>query len=526
MQCCSKKSGVIWSFASGIVLIIIGLIVTILIPSVVEHIAVEQAYIGTVIKNGTKVPSSVTERWAQPLYDMRQHVWIYNVTNPDDIMKGGKPKVNEVGPFVFSEKQKKNFTFSEDESRVSYRNNHLYMYNASLSCEKCKLDLLVTVPNPVFQKLVDFAATQTTVIRFLLESILSTAKETAFITVPVREALFDGFRDPLLSKICNNTLLKIFCKNGLIPEKIGFLANQNNTDDGLYEVSTGLKDRMSIGKVFSFNNLTAIPNVWDDPSAGFVNGTDGQLFPPLIQKGDSLHVFAGPMCRMIALDYKDVSEFHDVPAYRFEMPNRLFDTTDPSNKIFCNKNDTPRFFDGSIQPDGCLPPGFIDIGRCLPSAPRIYLSQGHFLGAPTEVWSSVEGIELPNSQHDKTVVDVEKTSGVPIRAKRIMQINMGMRKGNLNVLKNTTNMIMPVLWMNETAWLDEGTRAQLLQLNYALQGSSVIGNIFVCAGGVILVALAAAILIYKVTKEQSLDRHPILQEEEEVAVESAANEED
>ena len=39
--------------------------------------------------------------------------------------------------------------------------------------------------------------------------------------------------------------------------------------------------------------MSVMPNgSWDSPYARMMNGTDGQLFPPMIQKGETLTIFA------------------------------------------------------------------------------------------------------------------------------------------------------------------------------------------------------------------------------------------
>ncbi|PIO72511.1 CD36 family protein, partial [Teladorsagia circumcincta] len=203
------------------------------------------------------------------------------------------------------------------------------------------------------EKLVDFVQQGGYPAKFAIEALLVYLKrESPFIDVSVREALYDGYQDPLLGK-------------------------QNNTDDGLYEVSTGLNDVFNIGKVFTFNNMSVMPEtVWDSADAREIRGTDGQLFSPLLEEGKELEIFAA----------------------------------------------------------GCLPKGLLDIGRCLPGTPRIYISNPHFFGAAPEVISSIQGMKKPNEEDDQTYVDIEPISGVPIFARRVTQINVGMLKGNLKHL--------------------------------------------------------------------------------------------
>lgn len=39
--------------------------------------------------------------WEVPPFAITFKVHIFNVTNPDEVMKGRKPRVQEVGPYMF-----------------------------------------------------------------------------------------------------------------------------------------------------------------------------------------------------------------------------------------------------------------------------------------------------------------------------------------------------------------------------------------------------------------------------------------
>lgn len=76
----------------------------------------------------------------------------------------------------------------------------------------------VTVPNVLLQKIIDYATG--TFARFIIEEAAKLANETVFITVSVKDLLFDGYKDPLVSSICDGRL-SFLCKPLNIPDKIG-----------------------------------------------------------------------------------------------------------------------------------------------------------------------------------------------------------------------------------------------------------------------------------------------------------------
>ena len=52
---------------------------------------------------------------------------IFNIENPDDIRRGGKPRVKEMGPFVYREyREKKNLRKIEYENAIEYGLNVRY----------------------------------------------------------------------------------------------------------------------------------------------------------------------------------------------------------------------------------------------------------------------------------------------------------------------------------------------------------------------------------------------------------------
>ncbi|KAK6052262.1 hypothetical protein COOONC_10233 [Cooperia oncophora] len=260
-------------------------------------------------------------------------------------------------------------------------------------------------------------------------------------------------------------------------------------------------------------------SVWDSADAREIRGTDGQLFPPMLEEGRELDIFAGPMCRSITMDFLRRSDFQDVTAFRYGLPSKMFDPKIPRNRGFCNRNGTPTFFNASIQIPGCLPKGLLDIGRCLPGTPRIYISNPHFFGADPAVLSSIQGMRKPSEEKDQTYVDIEPLSGVPIHAQRVTQINVGMVKGNLNVLADMYNITFPVLWMNESVYFDKDTRDQLSQLTSVKHLVNILGITFLTVGLLMWFAVIAVVVIRVLVKPRDDDERAILQDdvvEEEV----------
>ncbi|KJH49061.1 CD36 family protein [Dictyocaulus viviparus] len=527
----------------GSIAVVVGIITLTVIDGIVNGKVLSSDYIGYEDFNGSKRLNSMTLKWIRPQYSMQQQIWLFDLVNEAEVIRGAKPKVQQIGPYTFMEHQWKSpYWFNKNFTSISYRNNHVYFYNSSLSCAECSLSRRIVIPNVVFQKLVDFAM-QGTKQKMLVTLALTVLKaESPFINVTVEEALFKGYHDPLIDLICKSVVFKNLCNVVKIPEAIGFFYGQNETDDGLYEVSTGFTDAFRIGKVLTYNNMTIMPDSkWDSTDAGEIRGTDGQLFPPFLKENQDLEIFAGSICRQmisvvtfvsmteylplflrtVTMQFMRKSEFRNVAAFRYGFPSNIYDPSVAENRGFCNRNNTPTFFNSSIQIPGCLPKGFLDIGRCLNGKPRIYLSNAHFLYTDPQVQFSVDGMGMPNEKNDDTFVEIEPLTGVPINSRRITQLNVGMFKGNLKITSNMRNIIMPVLWMNESIWFDNDTQAQLEHLISAKRIVLVIGVSVLSMGLLILFAVISVLVVIKVMKHRSNDEQQLLEDSMVEGVEDA-----
>uniref|UniRef100_A0A915PWY3 Malectin-like domain-containing protein n=1 Tax=Setaria digitata TaxID=48799 RepID=A0A915PWY3_9BILA len=169
-----------------------------------------------------------------------------------------------------------------------------------------------------------------------------------------------------------------------------------------------------------------------------------------------------------------------IPSYRFVIPPSVFNPFLPENKGFCS-SETPRYFGSDIQPEGCLPAGMFDIGRTKSKFLHIYQSGVHFYNSPPQVYQNFTGFPHPNDS-DQTYIDLEPNTGVIVNAFGASQINVGMISGNLHMLRNFPNMIIPVLWMNEMAQVDEDTKKDLESVVFVPRVARILGMSLVGSG--------------------------------------------
>ncbi|CAD5222398.1 unnamed protein product [Bursaphelenchus xylophilus] len=462
--------------------------------------------------------SDTTKSWKDPKYDMAMSVYTFSVLNAAEVESNNtRPRVVEKGPYVFDEVQHKRIQFAANDTRVFYRNYKYYFFNQNKSCDDCLLTDVVTVPNIVLQTIID-KIPNNVIIKGLVDIVLRAQKEKIFITATVGGLLFEGYEDPLISKICNsNPMVRAFCRAQKIPLKVGLFYGKNGTEDGLYEIGSGTGDISELSKVFTFNRKNHT-DAYYGPKAQQIKGTDGQMFPPGINSRDSyfLDLFVGPLCRSIELERTGSRNYEGVWVYTYGPSRNMHDIDLQRGLGFCNPN-SPRYFNNTyIQEKGCAPMGIMDVSSCMPGNPRIYISQPHFYGSHPAVHDAIDGL-APISDNDKTEIGIEPATSAVVYADQRTQLNLGVINGGLPSLSTVSPRIIPLIWLRDSASFDEGTKAQLS----GLAGTKK--DIFIASIGTFLffcLSIVAFGVIFAVrSRQQESDTVPLLADEQALAEE-------
>lgn len=392
-------------------------------------------------------------RYTESRVPLHVRMYLFNVTNPEEVLKGAKPRLQQIGPFTLSERRRRNITaISSDNSTLDYRLIRAYFFNAT---ESPPLDSILTLPNaPAFsaafnaeEKKVDEdgAADPVAIMKDYLKN------ETMYITKTADEWLFKGIKLNWLEASIQDG---IPIEDAPPDNTFGFYYKKNDTwdekADGTMTIATGADGNFTnIGQVVRWNKKNAV-SFWRGNPCNIIKGTDGQFFHPFIQKDEKLDIFAPDLCRTLSIEYIKTTSIRSIELYRFGISANFFRPIDydQDTKCYCVKKthaDKQKF---------CKLSGVIDVSSCRKKP--IVLSTPHFFNGDPILRDAVEGMSPSAANHD-TFIDIEPMTGAVLRVRRRLQVNVEMKPNEAleasQVLKE--RIIHPFIWIDQSVTIPD-----------------------------------------------------------------------
>ncbi|NXE53472.1 SCRB1 protein, partial [Casuarius casuarius] len=415
-------------------------------------------------------PSSIAfSMWKDIPVPFYLSVHFFEVMNPQEVLQGAKPVVNERGPYVYREfRYKTNITFHDNDtvSFLEYR-NLFFRPELSAGTE----DDYIVIPNILLMGAAVMVENLPNFVKLLLSGALAGLKQEAFMNRTVGEIMW-GYEDPLIDTL--NMLVP-----GLIPfqGKFGLFVEFNNSDSGLFTVYTGMKDISRIHMVDSWNGLRKV-NYWKTDECNMINGTSGEMWPPFMSP-TSLEFYSPDACRSMKLVYEQSGEFEGVPTYRFVAPKTLFanGTDYPPNEGFCP----------------CLQSGVQNVSSCRLNAP-LFLSHPHFYDADPVLVNAVDGLH-PNKEQHALFLDVHPMTGIPMNCSIKLQLNLYIKQvSGIIQTGKTQPVVLPLLWFAESGSI-EGSVLKQFYTNLVLIPSVLDYLQYIFLGLSIPLIITAAVLM-------------------------------
>ncbi|KAI3366682.1 hypothetical protein L3Q82_009356 [Scortum barcoo] len=421
MSCCNRGCGLIAGAVVGVLVAVLGGILIPLGNGIIEGTVEKEA----VIENGT----TAYDNWVSTGGVVYRQFWFFDLKNPQEVLQyGAKPVVLEKGPYTYRTRYlpKENITFNTNQT-ASFLLPLGAIFEPSMSVGPEEDN--ITSLNLAVAGAYSLIPTE---LHFALESLIKSSNSSLFQYRTVKEMLW-GYTDPLLKDV------------------VGLFAPYNGTYDGYYNVFTGKDDISKVGMIDRWRgqrNLT----FWDDPYCNMINGTDASSFPPFVDKRKPLYFFSSDICRSVSAGFEGSFDLKGIEVYRFTLqPDTLASpTVNPDNQCYCSNLKTTK---------NCTLAGVLDVSSCQSKRP-IFISLPHFLHGSPSLREDVLGLNPIEDQHF-TFLDVEPTTGFTLRFAKRIQVNMMYGPSKvITVLKKVKDYtIFPLVWLNETAALDDETAA-------------------------------------------------------------------
>ncbi|KAL5106452.1 Scavenger receptor clas B member 1 [Taenia crassiceps] len=445
--------------------------------------------------------SSVYSNWVSPDTPIYFSIYLFNITNQEDIERGAKPRIEQIGPYVYMEKREKtNITWPKgDHSQVSFYQRLTFTFNRNLSVGDPDKDIVIGISIPF----VTLSANME------LGVGLST-NEYALMTIFVEPKLFVetsvtkflwGYVDPI-TDACNT-----FDSRKCPSHKVGVMFGKNGTDDGPFVIETGVNDITKLGNILSYKGKSTV-DVWSSDEANQIKGTDGSHVAPGLSMHSRRFIFATDLCRSFELKVDGLRKLTNSDKLKALALGGTPETAQPASVNPANKAYCPVLTPGPP----CPPAGTFDLSSCRKQGdlrPPIYSSQPYFFGADPALRDEVEGLPTPTADNASTKVFVEPRLGLVVEAYKRLQISAYVRPSKImsDQFKNWTKpTFLPVVWFEEKAVAEADALEVLYTSVYEKPNCGrriILITMVVFVGLLLILLITLAILLFQICHQHS-----------------------
>lgn len=434
--------------------------------------AKERVIDALLFKNNTD--SMVRFETTADLKNLQLSFYVYNITNPDEVRKGAKVNLQEIGPFVYSEFKTRTLVNNNQTSGlIDYKLSRRFTFNQEASWQqRDPRNLSITWFNIPLLGMSDiinkrsYSLLEKLVIYKYLNAVIKEVSEDAFIVDSIHNLLIGGSFRPIFKYISDHlNEVKVPLPNSTF----GILYGKNNTKiDNLLTTSAGFGRGQSY---HDLNQYVAVDHrrnlkVWKDTPASCnkVGGTDGEFFGPFGDRTKNLEIFPLDLCRKLSLKYKSNATMKGVHTWKYVLDPRTFESSirNQDNSCYCLAQDPS-------APE-CTMDGLVDLQNCN-NQTNVFASGAHF-------WAGSENLTIGFTGDGKTkdperhepLFLVEPNTGLALKVMVPIQFNVKLTaydeqaKNNFDVFKFLDNkhpIFLPFAWVVESSEMTEEQSREL-----------------------------------------------------------------
>ncbi|KYN23106.1 Scavenger receptor class B member 1 [Trachymyrmex cornetzi] len=414
------------------------------ILNIVLHV-IDEYKVLTCCQVRLKKGNEIRDFWEKLPQPLDFNIYVFNVTNPNDIASGAKPIVQDLGPFHYDlYRDKEDVVDREEDDTVEYSLRQLWYFNQEKSIMSDNVEIYAFHPLMLAITLIIQRDRPSTigVISKAFDSIFK-KPESIFIKTTVKDLFFDGIlfdctdiTDFAGSAVCSalQEREEILIREEGLRFRFGYLAKTNGSrSPERIRVYRGIKNYKDIGRVLTIGNSTKL-KMWFGNPCNDIRGTDGTIFPPFLSKEKEVWVYSQDICRSIGAYYLEPGKVQG-----FKTLHYTADLGDPSEdedvRCLCQES------------EGCMPKNIFNADPCKNVPFRISLP--HFYNSDPRYLEMIEGVNPIPEKHRMTF-NFDPMTGTPMKAYKKIQFNVIVGPiPKLRLMKSFPEALFPLFWVED-----------------------------------------------------------------------------
>ncbi|ODN04769.1 Lysosome membrane protein 2 [Orchesella cincta] len=414
------------------------------------------------------------QNWEVIPIPLFQHLYFFNVTNPNEVVQGGKPILQEIGPYVYQQKRRKfDIVFNDQNDTIFYREKADYFFRLDLS-KGSESDRITFVNLPLVGT-ANKALKLDSFTRYVIsETVAEHPEEQLYVNLEIGELTFKGKYLPFMKD-----LSELKGEEVLPDNTFGLYYKKNGTDQGRFEIYSGAKRPEKFGEVVTWNGKHEL-EWWNDQYCNRINGTDGGIFKPYATKDRIFQMFIPGLCRSFRFTFESEKEVEGIPTIKYSIAPSFFESakTNPDNACYCE--DPEKDF------KNCPESGVTDLSNC--GKVGMMLSQPHFYQGSDYYVNQSVGLHPEKARHEMALY-IEPYTGVSAKVHVRFQMNVQLTPNKyFRPLKKIPRMVHPLFWVDQSVQVPEESLAVLREKLYGtINTANTLTHIGIIVGCVLII---------------------------------------